>query len=86
MTTNPILQSAYPVEYVAECLSIDVSALKKKLAEYPECYPPYTFIGRTSRQDGVIVFPKRLFDQWIESNAVTSQISSSEADAFARHA
>lgn len=79
---NPILQSAYPIEYVAECLGIDAGSLKKKLADYPECYPPYTLIGRTGKQDGAIVFPKRLFDQWLEQNANVPAIGSGEGDKY----
>lgn len=82
---NPITQSAYTLEQVADWLSVDVVTLKKKLAQCPESFPPFTRVGRASKQDGALVFPARLFNEWLEQNAEHAKISSSEADKFLQH-
>lgn len=84
--TNPVAQSAYSLKYVAEYLNMKPTTLREKVLDYPECFPPYTLLGRTSKQDGTMMFPRNMFEQWLEKHAVTSLLSSSESDEYRKHA
>lgn len=83
---NPVAQSAYSLAYVADYLNMKPTTLREKVIDYPHCFPPYAFLGRTKQQDGVIVFPRNLFERWLEDNAHVTELPSTLNNDFAEHA